>query len=292
MLETQSRDTLITWYAYPDEEHSEASIVLSRFNMGAEKWPASKTLIHHKEHSLGNPILFQERSGRIHIMYVLLRGAYWNHAFIQKAYSDDNGISWSPSVQAYNKRGMMIRHPPLLLDDESYLLPAYDEVKKQSVLLISKPPYDIWEEHYRFEYENIIQSSIIREKSGRLSLFFRPHSSPRLIFHSFSLNQGRFWSIPKQTPLLNPLSGISAFAANDNIVIVYNPTDKQRRYPLSFSISRDQGQSWEPPAKIDNSELEVSYPSFCIGNYNKVHGVYTHDRKKIQYVQFDASSFF
>ncbi len=291
ILETQSNDLLITWYAYPENEYAEASIVTARQTASNSNWDLSKVLVRPTNYSTGNPLLFQEPSGRIHLMFVILKGIYWNQAYINKIFSDDNGLTWSPIVQIFNIPGMMIRHPPVQLDDGSYLLPAYDEVNRQSVLLKSIPPYTTWEEYYRFEHSDIIQSTIVQESSGLLSLFFRPHTDPRRIWKSFSTDQGRYWSIPTQTPLPNPLSGISAFTVRGNIVMIYNPTDGQKRFPLSSSISRDGGNTWEEPIHLDNSEVEVSYPNFLAGNNNTIHGVYTHNRKYIQYIQLDSSQY-
>jgi len=292
LLETQSNDLFVTWYAYPENEYAEASIVIARQSMSNKNWSPSKVLIHPTAYSNGNPLLFQDPTGRIHLMFVVLKGIYWNHSYIKHTYSDDNGISWSTITQIFNQEGMMIRHPPLLLDDGSYLLPAYNENARESILLKSFHPYTEWKQSYKFDNRNIIQSTIIKEGSGRLTLFFRPHTDPRRIWQSFSPDQGRFWSNPRQTLLPNPLSGISAFTVNDNIVMIYNPTEGQNRFPLSSSISRDGGFTWEEPEVIDNSDCEVSYPSFYAGKNQKIHGVYTHNRQHIQYVQLDSNKFY
>jgi hypothetical protein len=71
-------------------------------------------------------MLFQDPRGRIHLLYVILRGNYWNDAYLQEMWSDDEGQTWSNPIQLWQSSGMKVRHPPTLLDSGSYLLPAYD----------------------------------------------------------------------------------------------------------------------------------------------------------------------
>lgn len=282
---------MAVWYVYPEDEHKGATLALSKKNPGQSIWSLSESILDTGKYSAGNPILFQEPGGRIHLLYVLLKGHYWNDAYLQGVWSDDEGKTWSSPVQLWQTAGMMIRHPPVLLDSGSYLLPAYDEQARQSILLSSPPPYSKWQAAYRFEVPDVIQSTIVKEDSGRLTLFFRPSTDPRKIRFSTSTDQGKTWSHPKITELPNPLSGISAFSANDNLVVVYNHTEEHQRWPLSMSSSKDGGKSWKKVRHIDEVQLEVSYPSFIRGNNNLVHGVYTYNRRMIKYVKFKEGSF-
>ncbi len=67
--------------------------------------------------------------------------------------------------------------------------------------------------------------------------------------------------------------------------VVYNPSP-DNRYRLSLSHSDDAGVSWSRAATLDNSDVEVSYPSFIVGMKSRVHGVYTYNRRMIKYVSF------
>lgn len=122
-------------------------------------------------------------------------------------------------------------------------------------------------------------------------MFFRPHSDPRNIWKSRSTDQGVSWSIPDITVLPNPLSGISAIQVNNNIAMIYNHTHEHKRYPLSVSLSRDEGTTWEEHWNLDSVEMEISYPSFITGKDQIVHGVYTFNRRMIKYVCIDPNRF-
>jgi len=289
ILETQSNALMVVWYVYPEEEHSRATLAL--VNKKHDYWSLSESILDAGKYSVGNPVLFQDPGGRIHLLYVVLKGHYWNDAYLHGTWSDDEGQTWSPSVQHWQKPGMMIRHPPVLLDSGAYLLPAYDEQSRQSILLSSNPPYSKWKMAYRFETPGIIQSAIVKEDNGRLALFFRPATDPRKIRLSHSTDQGKTWSQPQMTPLPNPLSGISAFTANNNLVVIYNHTEEHQRWPLSASWSRNGGKTWENVTHLDEVQLEISYPSFILGNNNRVHGVYTYNRRMIKYVELKKDSF-
>jgi predicted neuraminidase len=291
IVETQSGTLMVAWYVYPEDEHSGATLALAKKLPDRSKWNPTESILETGKYSAGNPVLFQDPNGRIHLLYVLLKGHYWNDAYLQGVWSDNEGQTWSKPVQHWQKPGMMIRHPPILLDSGLYLLPAYDERARQSIMLSSPPPYSSWQEAYRFDAPEVIQSAIVKEDNGSLTLFFRPATDPRRISLSHSKDQGKTWSHPQTTPLPNPLSGISAFSANNNLVVVYNHTEEHQRWPLSASWSKNGGKSWGDILHLDEVSLEVSYPSFIMGNNNMVHGVYTYNRRKIKYVKFAEDSF-
>lgn len=81
-------------------------------------WQTSQNIPIISKYSLGNPVLFQEPSGRTHLMYVALKGAYWNNAVLYSIYSEDEGETWSKPSLLWKDRGMMVRHPPVFLKME------------------------------------------------------------------------------------------------------------------------------------------------------------------------------
>ena len=167
-------------------------------------------------------------------------------------------------------------------------MPAYDEASARSLLLSCEPPYRKWNEFYRFDDRDLIQPTLIRRGASKLGLFFRPSGRSRHIWRSFSSDEGRSWSAPVWTALPNPLGGIGAFFSQGRDSVVYNPSP-DNRYRLSLSHSDDAGASWSRAATLDNSDVEVSYPSFIVGMKSRVHGVYTYNRRMIKYVSFPAA---
>lgn len=286
LLETAGGDLLASWYVYEDKEHINACLALARRRKGQTKWDKCQPLMDSRKYSIGNPVLFQEPGGRIWLLFVVLKGSYWLDAVLEGMSSEDGGYSWSTPVQLWKKKGMMIKHPPVLRENGSLLLPAYDETASRSVLLSSRPPCDKWQEVYHFSDIEIIQPVLVREAFDRLGLFFRPCSDPRRIWRSHSQDDGVTWSIPIRTPLPNPLSGVGAFVVDGHIAVVYNHTEKHQRFPLSISLSHNGGTSWGKPWHIDKVHHEISYPSFFLGQNDIIHGVYTYNRRIIKYMSF------
>lgn len=278
---------LAAWYAYPEEEYRGGVITLARREAGERTWRASAVLRAEQQHSAGNPVLFQTPQGETGLLYVVLKGNYWNKAELQGCFSSDAGRSWSPAQVLWPNLGLMVRHPPVSVGNGALLLPAYDEDARESLLLTAQPPYRQWKETYRFTGLPLIQPVLVR-RGEDLLIFFRPADDPRRIWRSCSHNDGRSWSTPVRTALPNPLSGIGAFLAGMDIALVYNHTEQHQRHPLSITRSKDGGLSWMPPWHIDATANEVSYPSFINGSGGLVHGVYTYNRRMVKYVEFSA----
>jgi len=291
LLESQSGNLLAAWYVYTQDEYRQATLALAKKNPDDSIWQTTKNIPVISKYSLGNPVLFQEPGGRIHLMHVALKGTYWNDAVLYSIYSEDEGQTWTEPSLLWKELGMMVRHPPVFLNNGNCLLPAYDERKRSSIILSSEPPYSKWKISYSFKGNDIIQSVLIKNKEEQLIMFFRPHSDPRYIWKSHSTDQGVSWTPPDMTSLPNPLSGISAISVNNSIAMIYNHTHEHKRYPLSVSTSRDEGNTWGEHWSLDNVQVEVSYPSFILGNKNTVHGLYTYNRRMIKYVKLDIEKF-
>ena len=287
LLATSGGDLIAAWYAYPELEHVDGTLVTARRPRGATAWLPSETPVRPSPSSAGNPVLFEEPSGRIWLFFVLLEGQYWTDAVLHGACSDDGGRSWSTPSTLLPARGMMVRHPPILSTSGEWLLPAYDERHHHAIVLAATPPFQHWRVVHAFDDVRLIQPVLIREPD-RLTLLFRPASDPRLIWRSHSTDEGGRWSPPMRTSLPNPLSGISAFSSGGRLAVVYNHTERHERRPLSLAASDDGGRCWSAPRQIDDMEGELSYPSFVPAPDGTLHGLYTYNRRLIKYVQIDS----
>ena len=289
LAETSDGGLIAAWYAYPEEEHREGAIVAVRLAPGQFSWSDSKIIFGGKGSSAGNPVIYEAPDGSLRLHFVLLKGGYWNTAELMSSASVDGGRSWTAPARMWPEPGMMVRHPPVMLEDGSLLLPAYEENARKSVLLKSRAPFLEWEIAYTFEELDLIQPVLLRRADGRLAIYFRPWSDPRLIWRSHSKDEGSTWGMPVRTPLPNPLSGIAAFSAGDITGLVYNHTEEHERFPLSINLTRDGGVTWGEPWHIDTQKFEISYPSFLTAGDGRVHGVYTYNRRLIKHVSFDPA---
>ncbi len=286
IFETQSKKLIVTWYAYESEETEAATLVVAQKSIDGRKWGAPKFVFTEPTSSLGNPCLYQEESGRLWLLYVTLKGNYWDSANICGIYSDDDGINWSSSQTICMDKGIMIRHNPIAFDANHALVPAYDESSGETILFKTGDPFSKWQEMYRFKNFPLFQPSLIRIDDQKLLIFFRPKTDPRLIWRSFSTDNGKNWGVPIKTALENPLSGLDITAYDDKVILLYNPTDESR-WPLSINYSTNEGLTWRDPVTLEGADFEVSYPAIITGSDGKCHGVFTYNRRKIKYVSFD-----
>ena len=284
LLRITRGDLLAIWYAYPEEEVRDASLIVARLPRGESQWESGRRLFPYSTLSSGNPLLFEHPPGTIRLLFVQLQGRYWTDAELYHTLSTDGGATWARALPVPAERGSMVRHAPLLLRDGSLLLPTYHEGSRQSALWKSIAPFEEWREVYRFRAPNLIQPALVRQEPDQLIAFFRPFSDLRRIWRSHSFDEGGTWSPPLPTPLPSPLSGIAAFALGRRIAVVYNHTEEHQRYPLSLAFSSDRGVSWNEPWHLESAPIEISYPSFLADEEGVVHGLYTYNRRMIKYV--------
>ncbi len=288
LLITKEKEMLAVWYGYPEEEYESAKLVISRRPKGQKEWSPGAIILGEMSYSAGNPVLFEAPDGTIWLLYVVLKGKYWDDAELQGVCSKDGARTWSKPTVLWKERGMMVRHHPVVVGGGRLLLPAYSENGKEPVILCSDAPYNVWREAYRFKGLPLIQPSLVKEASGRLNMFFRPTTMPQLIWRSHSEDDGATWSAPVRTSLPNPLTGIAAVALKDHIAMIYNHTEEHKRNPLSVAVSPDGGLSWSDPIHFDTLSFELSYPHFLCDEEDRIHGLYTYNRRMIKYVSFSA----
>lgn len=277
---------IAVWYAYPDVEYRDGTLVVARRDPGTE-WDAPQVAVSAPGSSIGNPVVFEWAPGRLALLSALLTGGYWDDAAIQASHSRDDGKTWSNPEPVAAPPGLMIRHPPLSRADGTWLLPAYFERRRVAVLLASEPPFRKWRLAHTFEGQELLQPVVVRTETAMVAVF-RPWSDPRLLWVSRSYDDGTSWSSLRPLDFPVALSGIAAFAARGHLGVVYNHTSLHQRHPLSVAVSADDGKSFTGPRHLDQSTLEVSYPSFLADTKGTVHGLYTFNRRMIRYVQFPA----
>lgn len=286
---TPAGDLLVAWYAYPEDETREATLAFTRKPAGSSRFERPVRILANMSNSLGNPVLFCDAEGRVHLLFVSLRGHYWDSAVVCASFSEDVGTTWSTPEVLRLPAGTMVRYPPVMRRNSYMLLPAYDESANQTALLTAGPDGRGWFPVTHFDDLDSIQGSIARQNDDELVMMLRPCGDRRTCLRTISGDDGRSWSRVLPTPLPCPLSGVAAFQMGPALCAVYNHTTEHRRYPLSLSYSTDRGTSWTGPFHIDETPHEVSYPSFVVDQAGVAHGVYTFGRSRIQYVSFDQN---
>lgn len=276
-----------TWFTYPGpKDYEHGKIALSRMDSRTGKWEKAKFIFPNIKSSAGNPILFEDpKTGDLRILFFLINGSYFTDSNVYESKSTDGGKTWASPSCIFSSQGAMVRHSPITLDDDTLLLPAYDDRRKVSEIYRQRPTSNTWELVHTFD-EGPIQPDFARTASGAICVFFRATGEHRIVRRARSGDEGRTWSATIQTQVPCPLSGIASFSINGEIGLVFNNTKEQKRTPLSIATSTNSGVSWSPAWDIDKSPHEVSYPHFIVDRNNLIHGVYTYNRRMIKYVTF------
>jgi len=136
-----------------------------------------------------------------------------------------------------------------------------------------------------FKWDGVIQPSLWESAPGQVHLLMR--STRGFVYRSDSSDYGRSWCPAYATALPNNNSGIDLARLDDGgLVLAYNPVSGNwgRRYPISLSLSFDNGNRWSEPFDLEREAGEFSYPAI-IADANRLHLTYTWNRKNIVYRQ-------
>ena len=141
-----------------------------------------------------------------------------------------------------------------------------------------------------------IQPSILSYKDGQLQMLSRTNNG--FISECWSSDNGASWSEMTAMTLPNPNSGIDAVTLTDGRqLLVYNPTggDWGDRVPLTVALSTD-GKTWTDAFELESvtdpktaKDEEYSYPGVIQAADEKVHIVYTWNRKTVKHVVVDPT---
>jgi hypothetical protein len=64
---------MVAWYVYSEDEFVGATLAFAEKGKYRSTWNFSKTILKNSKYSLGNPMLFQDPRGRIHLLYVTIK---------------------------------------------------------------------------------------------------------------------------------------------------------------------------------------------------------------------------
>ncbi|GAB2909998.1 sialidase family protein [Nonomuraea fastidiosa] len=307
LLRTSSGELLCTWFSGPQEGDPGTNVVVSRLAGG--RWEKPALVAADPERTEQNPVLF-EVDGRVWLLHTSGEPHDQTSAHVVARTSGDGGRTWSAPRVMLAKPGSFVRHPPLVLDDGTWLLPAYHcaPTGDHSVVHLSADGGDTWTAHDVPDSAGLVQMTVVPRPGGGLLAFFRDRRAGR-IHASFSAD-GRSWSAPERTELPSNDSSVQLTRLGDGrLALVYNdaslerdrfrwvtkngkPRKKALRTPLSLALSEDGGATWphrrvlqEADSEYWQNELGYSYPSVIDGGGGRVHVAYSYLRKTIKYLE-------
>lgn len=309
LLLTRGGDLLCTWFSGPQEGDPGTNVVVSR--LAGDRWEPPELIAADPERSEQNPVLFEDGDGLVWLLHTSSLPHDQTTAHVVARTSADAGRTWSEPRVLFAEPGTFIRNPPVILDDGTWLLPAYHCASSgdRSVVKVSADGGRTWDEHPVPGSAGLVQMTIARRPAGGLLALFRDRSAGRI--HVSASADGRTWTAPERTDLPNNDSSVQLTRLQDGrLALVYNdaslerdqfrwvnkngqPRKKAVRTPLVLAVSEDGGARWPHRRVLQDTdpeywqnELGYSYPSVIDGG-ERLHVAYSYLRKTIKYLEID-----
>ncbi len=303
IIELPNGNLMVSFYAGTAEKHPDSKIYTCIYDKKTKLWEEPLVRINTEGKSDGNAVLFLDRSNRIWLFNNTIHKEWkkpprtWDWALTDNKYtcSDDLGNTWSEVKDFFpDLIGWNFKNKPIYLQNDTILVPMYDDLEFQSRMAISQDNCKSWFLSDFIETEKPpgtkmgnIQPSIIQKKNGDVIAFLRPKRLKRILI-SESKDNGQTWTKTRESELKNPNSGIDAVKlSNGNIVIVFNDLTYYLRYKLSIAISNDEGKTWVCKKILEKGRIthEYSYPAIIQDSEGFIHVTYTYKRECIKHVR-------
>lgn len=280
---------LAAWFGGAYELATDVVILGARLEPGAGDWSAPFTLVAVPGHALGQPVFLPLGAGRLRLFCnVVPPGQRWTSA--QPYYQDsvDGGRSWGPQQPLLEYPGLMFRSAALQLPGR-ILLPAYDERRWQSRMLISQDDGETWRlGEPLVSPPGNIHACLVELDDGSILAYLRPGGRGGHIWRALSADGGESWTTPQATSIPNPNSGLDLIRLRSgDLLLACNPVQRGRT-PLAL-LSASGGEDWSRPLPLERDEGEFSYPTLLQTQDGLIHLVYTWRREHIHYRCFSEA---
>ncbi|WP_422081865.1 sialidase family protein [Ulvibacterium sp.] len=302
-VEVSNNVVVAAWFGGTKEKNKDVGIWVSRKTN--KDWSIPVEVVNGVQedgsrYPCWNPVLFKPKDRPLYLFYKVGPSPQeWWGLYMT---SEDDGKTWSKPIRLPEGILGPIKNQPIQLKDGTVLSPSSTESKTEG-----------WKIHLESSYDNCanwsktpalndpkefgaIQPVILNYGKGKLQLLSRTQNS--VVTQNWSADYGKTWSNMTATSLPNPNSGIDGVTLKDGRqLLVYNPTEKNwgDRVPLSIALSTD-GKKWERVLDLeplrettDREGEEYSYPTVIQAPDEKVHIVYTWNRKTVKHVVLDVA---
>jgi predicted neuraminidase len=292
LAEAPNGDILCLWYGGSYESAEDQALYLARLPKGSRQWETPERMLWNPEQPPGNAVIFRTPDNTLGIVWgrmeksrPMRRGTGWGECRLFYRTSNDNGHTWSSDTEIPDSFGSLPRNAPLTLQDGRFALPISGETSegRGSFLLFLAADGKTWTRG-GFANGGSQPTVIQRDNGDLLALLRRDPRIPQVL----STDGGQTWSEPVATDLKNPGSGIAMTRLKSGrVLLVFNDTDGEDRYPLSITQSFDGGVTWEEQRTLEADWGEFSYPCIIQASDGTVHVSYTYRRYTIKHVAFD-----
>ncbi|QGK73243.1 exo-alpha-sialidase [Flavobacterium sp. SLB02] len=298
LVELEPGKLMAAWFGGRHEGARDVGIYFSVYKQ--KKWSVPENLvlplIREKDTlPCWNPVLFKSKSQNLYLFYKVGKNPReWFGAMIV---SKDNGNTWS--TPKYLPDGILgpIRNKPIETSPGIILCGSSTESIDDNKWRVHIEKYtegtNTWEKiaiDNKKEFD-IIQPTFLIHSTNEIQILSR--SKHNKLISTWSEDNGKTWQRTDSINVINSNSGIDGVRLSNKLfLLVNNPLKMGKdwfngRNVLDVEYSRD-GLNWKKLFDLENQkEGEFSYPAIIQTSDQKIHLVYTYNRKFIKHVAFE-----
>ncbi|MGD9201671.1 MAG: exo-alpha-sialidase, partial [Chitinispirillia bacterium] len=293
ILQLHDGTLLVVYFGGSREGAQDTQIWLSRKNPGSDKWEdpvvAASGKREGKKYGVGNPSLFLSRSGKIILLFKLLRKDI-NNRWGYMTTSLDGGKTWTPQRDLCKGCMGTEKNKPLQLADGRILAPKSDRTKVQNGGVGFEVSYDDGE---TWEFQNLapkngsIQPAILELPDGSLRLYTRTKGG--LMPTITTSDYGKTWGKWERSVMPSTGCGFDGLTLRDGRhILVYNHHHSSGKGPRQFLVMAmsKNAVDWSAAQVVSNASRggQFSYAAVIQGNDGLLYIAFTWHRKKIGHV--------
>jgi predicted neuraminidase len=298
LVELEPNKIMAAWFGGKYEGAKDVGIYFSNYEN--KMWSVPKNLVQPliKEGDTlpcWNPVLFKSKSQNLYLFYKVGKNPReWFGAMI---ISKDNGSTWS--TPKYLPKDILgpIKNKPIEITPGVILCGSSTESVQNNHWRSHVETYteatDTWKKIAIVDKKefDIIQPTFLVHSDKTIQMLFR--SKHNTLITSWSKDNGQNWKDTDSMHVVNSNSGIDALRiSKKSFLLVNNPLKQGKdwfngRNVLDVEYSKD-GVKWQKLFDLENQkEGEFSYPAIIQTLDNKIHVLYTYNRKYIKHVVFE-----
>ncbi len=291
VLELDSRDLLVGYYAGAGEARPDAAWVLAR-RTPAEAFGPLQVVADTPGKPEGNGILFQNAQGTVLLIYGTMHGRLdgspgpgvrWVTCDLRMKTSSDRGQTWSDVRIIEKMQGHVPRCKPIHLRSGDIIYGT--EFKDgHSRIWTSGDEGETWDMVGSIPGEPNQHPSLIERSDGSILGLLRPSGRQACVLQAVSSDGGRTWSPAERTELPAPFAALDAVKLSDGRVALAWNRNPEQRNPLAMALSEDEGRTWHHIRDLVTGEGQFHYPALIQSNDGLLHLTFTNNRRTIDHI--------
>lgn len=219
-----SGDLIATWWGGSREGGKDVQIFISIFNATDRSWGLPRVIQSAKQtqletsryvRKLGNAIITQAPSGKLHLFYVSVSVGGWAASSINRITSTDNGATWSAAQKIitapFLNLSTLVKGAPIYYDDGTMGIPVYHEFAGKFGELLKISPLGKVVSKTRLSKNRIALQPVIHavsDSEARVLLRYAGESTPNVLLTDTS-DGGISWTPPTPINIPNPNSAVA-----------------------------------------------------------------------------------